>query len=189
MLSKIKKAEEFVYVVVTAGEIEVDPDGRIWRVARRTSDRWGGPAKSTPVPRRIADRAGATGYRNIRAMIDGRRMTALSHRLVWLHVHGPIPDGMTINHKNGNKSDNSPGNLELATDSEQMLHAIRVLKRGKAAHQTGEKNHYAKLTTEQVEEIRLARSKGEKLSTIAARYGVTFQHVSVVARGLSRSTG
>ena len=33
MSSKIKKAEEFVYSAVTAGEMEIDTDGRIWRVA------------------------------------------------------------------------------------------------------------------------------------------------------------
>lgn len=188
-MSKIRKAEEFVYATVMAGELEIDSEGRIWRVACRRGDRWGGPARSVPVKRQIADRVGTAGYRNVRAMIDGKRMTALSHRLVWLHLRGPIPDGMTVNHKNGDKADNRPDNLELATDSEQMLHATRVLKVGKAANQRGVMNPHAKLTETQVEEIRAARARGERLATIAKRHGVSFQHVSVVARRLSRSTG
>ncbi|MGX2041495.1 DUF5131 family protein [Methylocaldum sp. MU1018] len=43
---------------------------------------------------------------------------------------------MTINHKNGIKTDNRPENLELATCSEQHIHALRVRgsERGKERH-------------------------------------------------------
>lgn len=189
MSGKIKKAEEFVYQAVAAGELEIDLLGAIWRIARRHRDRWGGPAKSVPCKRVRADRLWPTGYLNVRAMIDGKRMTALSHRLVWFHVNGPISDGLTINHKNGNKADNRIENLELATDSEQQLHAVHVLRKGRAADQNGTKNHAAKLTTEQIAEIRAARKAGARLLTIAAKYGVTFQHVSAIARGKTRLAG
>lgn len=179
-MSKIKQAEEFVFAALKT-QIEIDDMGRIWRVADRH-----GRILATPV---LADRAAASGYRNIRAMADGKRMTALSHRVVWLAINGPIPPGLTINHKNGCKSDNAPSNLELATDSDQMQHATRVLKRGKAAHQNGERNPYAKLTDAQAQEIREARATGLTCSAIAARYGVTYQQVWRIARGLSRSTG
>lgn len=188
-MSKIRKAEEFVYVAVASGELEIDAEGRIWRLARRTRDRWGGPPKSTPVTRQIADRAGTAGYRNIRAMVDGKRMTALSHRLVWLHRHGPIPDGMTVNHKNGDKGDNRPTNLDLATDSEQQIHANQVLGTGSGANQAGERNPFSKVTSAQVDEIKAARATGETCAAIAARYGITYQQVWRIAKGLSRSTG
>lgn len=188
-MSKIKKAEEFVYTAVRAGELEIDAEGRIWRVAQRRRDRWGGPVKSLPTPRARADRVSACGYLTVRAMVDRKRMTALAHRLVWLHLNGPIPDGLTVNHKNGAKADNRPSNLELATDSEQALHATHVLRRGRAANQDGTQNHAAKLTGDQVKEIRAARSSGEPLNSIAARYGITFQHVSAIARGKTRLAG
>ena len=60
-------------------------------------------------------------------MIDKARVNASAHRLVWRHFHGPIPDGMTINHKNGKKQDNRPENLEVMTYAEQTKHAIDVL--------------------------------------------------------------
>ena len=77
-------------------------------------------------PRRAENPTGS-GYLQVRVMIGYSRAHALAHRLVWRHFNGPIPAGQTINHKNGNRSDNRPENLELATTSEQALHKIRVL--------------------------------------------------------------
>lgn len=40
------------------------------------------------------------------------------HRLIWLSVNGPIPEGMQINHKNQIPGDDKIANLELVTPSE-----------------------------------------------------------------------
>lgn len=54
------------------------------------------------------------GHDYLRSMLtDGR--FALSHRVVWIATHGSIPDGWTINHKNGDRRDNRPANLEPVT--------------------------------------------------------------------------
>ena len=53
------------------------------------------------------------------------RYFGLAHRLIWESVHGPIPAGLQINHKNGVKSDNRIANLEAVTASENTLHAYR----------------------------------------------------------------
>lgn len=189
MSSKIKHREEQVYEAVMTGELTIDEAGRIWRLAARRGDRWQGGARTIPCAPRRAETRASERYMQVRATVDGTRWHALAHRLVWRHFHGPIPNGMTINHKNGVRSDNRPSNLELATDSEQQLHAIHVLGTARAANQDGMRNHAAKLTTEQVAEIRAARSAGQRLATIAARYGITFQHVSAIALGKTRSAG
>lgn len=52
------------------------------------------------------------------------RWHAVVHRLVaeaWL---GPCPEGKEVNHKNLNKDDCSPGNLEYATPRRNQQHAI-----------------------------------------------------------------
>jgi len=47
--------------------------------------------------------------------------------LVYLTFVGDIPEGMTINHKDGNKKNPKLDNLELVTYGENVLHAINVL--------------------------------------------------------------
>ena len=49
-----------------------------------------------------------------------------AHRLIWESVHGPIPDGLQINHINGVKTDNRICNLELVTCKQNIEHSIRT---------------------------------------------------------------
>lgn len=58
-------------------------------------------------------------YREI--LIDGVRY--LEHRLVWIFHNGSIPDGMEIDHIDGNPGNNRIENLRLATTSENQRNA------------------------------------------------------------------
>ena len=122
-----RNVEDFAYKAVLMGELEIDSEGRIWRVAARRWNRWIGATQSIPCIRRRAEKS--TGkYLQIRVMVSKKRAHALSHRLVWVHFHNrPIPPGMTINHKDGNPTNNHPDNLELATHVEQTAHQISIL--------------------------------------------------------------
>lgn len=181
---KSKQNEEFVYQAVLSGDLEILPDGAIWRLRKRGWDRWQKKTISRPCKRvRAERRSGKEGnYFQVGLMMDSMRVFALAHRLVYLHFKGTIPDGLTVNHKDGDKKHNHPDNLELATYSEQQIHAAQVLKVGHAAHQHGTNNSMAKLTPEQVQEIRRRRQAGERLLAIAADYGIAFQQVSKIAR-------
>lgn len=46
------------------------------------------------------------------------RTTQLVHRLVWEQANGKIPEGLTVDHINGDRLDNSISNLRLATVSQ-----------------------------------------------------------------------
>ena len=93
-----------------------------------------------------------------------------------------------INHKNGNKKDNRPENLEMATYSENLKHAYRTgLK-----HENGCKNPNSKLTPEAIQEILMMKDRvleemktrhGRKISTLAKKLNVSYNAVWEVIKG------
>lgn len=58
------------------------------------------------------------------------------HRIVWILLNGPIPDGMVVNHKDCSKGNNHILNLELRTQRENLIlnktavHGIRRTNAG-----------------------------------------------------------
>lgn len=174
-----RQAERALVCLVQEGQWEIDDAGRIWRVALRTGLKTGG-SHVVPTPRRRAEKAIPGGYLMVRALLAGRRVYGLAHRVVWQWHRGDIPDGLCLNHINGDKRDNRPSNLEVVTYSENVRHDFAVLH---TRDQRGELNSAAKLTHAQVIEIRARRAVGERLLAIARDYGVSFQVVSSVARG------
>lgn len=80
---------------------------------------------------------------------------AIVHRLVAeLYLENP-ENKPQVNHIDGNKLNNHYTNLEWCTQSENTKHAYDM----KLMVALGEKNSNAKLTTEQVIEIRMLRSE------------------------------
>lgn len=107
------------------------------------------------------------------------------HRLMWEAVHGEIPDGMTINHKNGQKLDNRIDNLELLTRAENVLHAREVLGLPAGwATGHGRRGSTKKLTAEQEAEIHRKRKDGVSVATLAKEYGVSRSLVYNITSGL-----
>jgi HNH endonuclease/AP2 domain len=60
--------------------------------------------------------------------IRGRKYGA--HRLAWIYTYGAIPEGIEIDHKNLNHSDNRLENLRLATESQNKINSPRPLVNG-----------------------------------------------------------
>lgn len=116
----------------------------------------------------------AHGYEKVEH--DGARYVSV-HRLVWEAVHGRIPDGLVVNHKNGDRADNRITNLEAVTQGENCAHAYRYGGRERIApHLQGERHPRAKLTDAQVEELRARARRGEKVPALAAEYGLSKGH-------------
>jgi hypothetical protein len=173
------QAEQFVYQAVLSGELEVDEQGRIWRVKKRLADRWNGGTKTIPCKRVRAEMPNGSGYLQIRLMRNRKRVYAAAHRLVWIHFNGPIPDGLTVNHKFGIKDDNRPSELELATQSEQRHHAIKVLG-AKHWDVKGSRHPKTKLTETDVAKIRELRRLGWQVKDIADTYGMKSRAISAI---------
>lgn len=53
------------------------------------------------------------------------------HRVVWIAVNGPIPQGLEVNHIDENKSNNSIDNLNLLTPKENTNYGTRNERAGK----------------------------------------------------------
>lgn len=60
-----------------------------------------------------------------------------AHRLAWVYTHGDIPDGMEIDHIDGDPSNNAIGNLRVATSRQQKQN-----KRVQSNNRSGLKGAY-----------------------------------------------
>jgi len=104
---------------------------------------------------------GNHGYGSIKLTdYTGNSKKKLLHRLV-AKTFIPNPENKrTVNHKDGNKLNNSVDNLEWATDSEQQLHAFNT---GLSSH-TGQNNPSSKMIEDEVRFIRESNLKGVELA-------------------------
>lgn len=116
--------------------------------------------------------------------------TARVHFLVLTAFVGPRPEGLEACHNNGNPADNRLENLRWDTPASNIADQV---KHGTRVDNSGEANWAAKLTDEDVREIRRAygpaTGKGSHTigrptqAELAAKYGVTQPQISFILRG------
>ena len=156
------------------GLYEASDLGRVKRVKTR-----GGRPTS-----RILKEGRNRGYAKFVLCQFNERRTVAAHRVIWEAFNGPIPFGMQINHKDGDKLNNRLSNLELCTPSENTLHAFRVLKVSPNINpQRGTKNGRAKLDEGSIRIIRQLRAEGVTQQNIAKKFGVCQATISNVLLG------
>lgn len=89
----------------------------------------------------------SNGYRRI--SIDSKEY--LFHRLVALTFIGPCPNGLQVNHIDGDKLNNHINNLEYVTSKQNNIHARKTgLNKQKPPIRRGTQANSAKLTEEDV---------------------------------------
>jgi hypothetical protein len=112
-----------------------------------------------------------TGYLQVGLSLNKVHKKFTVHRLVLLAFAGPLPEGHNRNHRNGNKHDNRPKNLEYVLFHENSRHAVQSLHRQFGSR--GEKSGSARLTDEQVKEIRALYDSGRfTYRQLAPMFGV-----------------
>lgn len=95
----------------------------------------------------------------------------LAHRLSWELTNGPIPEGMDVCHTCDNPPCCNPAHLWIGTRADN--NADKIAK-GREVVLRGEMHGMAKLTWDQVSEIRSRYGAGEKGQVALAReYGVS----------------
>lgn len=125
----------------------------------------------------IATRKDPQGYIQADLTYNREQKTNRIHRLVAL-TFIPNPDSKpAVNHKDGDKNNNCLENLEWVTNKENTTHAYQkgLLKN------TGENNTQAKLTNQQVLEIRELKGKLSQ-SKIGHLYGISQTTVGLIHR-------
>ena len=118
------------------------------------------------------------GYMRVGLSKKGVTTNHLVHRLVMAAFVGQCPDGKEVNHKDCDKTNNIPDNLEYVTSSENQLHAFTF---GRRSNQ-GENNPFSKLIEENVREIKKALGK-EPQKSIAVRFNVSRRTIGYIANG------
>lgn len=121
------------------------------------------------------------GYFQVRIGPTGHQKTVGVHILV-ARAFVPNPDGLPqVNHRDCNKQNNLPENLEWVTHQGNVAHAK---ENGLMRPAQGEKHPNAKLTNAGILKIR-ADARLQRL--IAEEYGVTQTCISAIKRGLTWS--
>lgn len=111
----------------------------------------------------------SNGYRTVSFVKSKVKVTQKVHWLVG-KIFLPNPENKPfLNHLDGDRSNNFYKNLEWSTNSENQLHAYKVL--GVKAVK-GEQNGQSRLTESQVREIRSMRAAGSTFKAIASQFGV-----------------
>lgn len=106
------------------------------------------------------------------------RGTRMVHVLVCEAFHGPRPEGMVAMHKNDYAEDNRPDNLRWGTQAENV--GMAVIDRALGADAGG-----AKLSADDVANIRAQHAAGRLQRELAEQYGVNQPHISRIVRGVS----
>lgn len=102
-----------------------------------------------------------------------------AHRAAWILFRGAIPDGLSVCHKCDMPPCANPDHLFLGTHRENMLDAGR---KGRLSVQLGERHHHAKLSLDQVREIRALRGQFTARE-LGVQFGVSACQISAVQTG------
>lgn len=127
--------DQFIFEFLNDRNYRVDPTGIIYTcvdLQGRVSNNW-----------RAKRLTNKSGYLSI----NYKRKSLKVHRIIYCFVHKDLNPNLTINHIDGNPSNNNIANLEQVSQSENNIHRFRVLKR------KGVKG-FKKITQEIANEIR-----------------------------------
>lgn len=174
-----QSTEEWRPVVGYEGWYSVSSHGRVRR------DRTGRRTHSGLILKQVV--RSSDGYLAVGLSKDSKSRLINVHILVCEAWHGVRPDGKTVNHIDGIKTNNAPPNLEWVTPKENSEHAVKfgLMPNGDRssrrlhpeAYPFGERHPQARLNEEIVREILTSPLTQDAL---AIKFGVTQRTISVI---------
>lgn len=115
---------------------------------------------------------------------DGHGKTRPAARVFYEHYRGPIPEGMNVCHHCDNPGCVNPDHLFLGTQKDNMQDSSRKGRRPTTNKKVqGSGNAMARLSEQQVSEIRGAIGAGVSVYMLSKVYGVSASTVLFIARG------
>jgi hypothetical protein len=111
---------------------------------------------------------------------DGEIIRA--HRLAYLKAHGELPKGLVIMHLCNVKSCVNPDHLKAGTQSENIADAGKLGLMSRYGNAAGR----AKLTWEQVGDIRTRSASGESALSLSKAFGVTRANIYMIVKKKTR---
>jgi len=94
----------------------LDAEGRIWRVKRKFKE-----TTKLIVPVRADTTFTRNGYRRVFMSYRGNRLTMVAHRVVLALYRGePVASDLVVHHRNSNRADNRPTNLDVTTPEQNQ---------------------------------------------------------------------
>lgn len=127
------------------------------------------------------------GYPVVMIQSRGRIRVRTVHGIVAEAFLGPRPFNQQVNHKNGDKTDNQPDNLEWVTPFANIKHALDVLgyRASRAEQMKKLARAQARLDATDITNIRSACAAGESQASVARKYDV---HVMTINDVVHRRT-
>lgn len=155
------------YPVWISEQYLVFPDGRIWS---EINQRFLNPSISK-----------LSGYyifsRNVTKIVGG---SSTLHRILAHCFKGGIPEGMVIDHLDGNKLNNELDNIEIITHAENTK---RAYEKGLAKGKKGHENSGAKLSEEEAIKVFECLQKGWCNDAIAKLVKLHPRYISLLRHG------
>ena len=161
-------------VVGYEGFYEVSDQGRVRSLPRTVPSR-GGFRVSPGRMRALVPKSNR--YLTVILSKQGAIKCCHVHQLVLGAFVGPCPAGMETLHYDGDKTNNNLINLRYGSRSENRSDGKRL-----GRDNSGERNGHAKLTYQQVHDIRRRCAAGETQRALAVEHGVTFQTINKVVQ-------
>jgi hypothetical protein len=119
------------------------------------------------------------GYGYLKRRKNGKQYGIKAHRHIWEFFNGKIPIGMNALHRCDIPLCVNPNHIFLGTQTDNVRD---MESKGRAVHFSGEKNGRAKLSEDQVCEIRKSKLPSRHLGRI---YNVSKTQILRIRKGLS----
>lgn len=123
------------------------------------------------------------GYHQVSLWKEGVHANGLVHQLVAEAFLGPCPVGQQVRHREGDRDDNRAVALLYGTQSDNNHDTVHHGRHHFSNRdQAGEANENAKLTLENVREIRRRIAAGVRMKLLAIDYDVSYSLIKQINR-------